>query len=83
VDLLDDQLDAMKAVAAAHTSRSLLEFEKALSVYEKELSEDLIVHSHLSALYDTLLEQNLLRLIEPFSKVVRATRHHGIHPSLH
>jgi len=63
------ELDAMKAVAAAHTSRSLLEFEKALSVYEKELSEDLIVHSHLSALYDTLLEQNLLRLIEPFSKV--------------
>jgi len=61
----------MKAVAAAHTSRSLLEFEKALNVYEMELSEDLIVHSHLSALYDTLLEQNLLRLIEPFSKVVR------------
>mmetsp|Transcript_10959 Transcript_10959/g.33617 ORF Transcript_10959/g.33617 Transcript_10959/m.33617 type:complete len:427 (-) Transcript_10959:1225-2505(-) len=63
------EVDAMKAVAAAHTSRSLKEFEKCLKEYEHELSGDPIVHAHLSALYDTLLEQNLLRLIEPFSRV--------------
>lgn len=63
----------MKAIAAAHHSRSLMEFNKCLKEYEAELSGDPIVHLHISALYDTLLEQNLLRLIEPFSEVVSRT----------
>jgi len=34
-----------------------------------ELSSDSTIKSHLAALYDTLLEQNLLRIIEPYSTV--------------
>lgn len=34
-----------------------------------ELSLDPTIRSHLAALYDTLLEQNLLRLIEPYACV--------------
>jgi 26S proteasome regulatory subunit N6 len=34
-----------------------------------ELSSDPTIRSHLAALYDTLLEQNLLRIIEPYSTV--------------
>jgi 26S proteasome regulatory subunit N6 len=34
-----------------------------------ELSLDPTIRSHLAALYDTLLEQNLLRLIEPYGCV--------------
>lgn len=34
-----------------------------------ELSSDSTIRTHLAALYDTLLEQNLLRIIEPYSVV--------------
>ena len=37
--------------------------------FAAELSNDTIIRNHLSALYDTLLEQNLLRIIEPYSRV--------------
>ncbi|PIA58424.1 hypothetical protein AQUCO_00500389v1 [Aquilegia coerulea] len=63
------ELDAMKSVADAHSKRSLKFFETALRDYKAQLEEDPIVHRHLSSLYDTLLEQNLCRLIEPFSRV--------------
>lgn len=63
------ELDAMRAVADAHSKRSLKLFEIALQKFKTQLDEDPIVHRHLSSLYDTLLEQNLCRLIEPFSRV--------------
>ncbi|CAG8621676.1 5586_t:CDS:10, partial [Racocetra fulgida] len=63
------EVDAMKAVATAHQNRSLNEFETALKTYSDELENDPIIRSHLAALYDTLLEQNLVRIIEPFSRV--------------
>ncbi|ONK61562.1 uncharacterized protein A4U43_C08F31270 [Asparagus officinalis] len=62
-------VDAMKAVADAYSKRSLKFFETALRDYKAQLEEDPIVHRHLSSLYDTLLEQNLCRLIEPYSRV--------------
>ncbi|WFD06976.1 26S proteasome regulatory subunit rpn6 [Malassezia vespertilionis] len=63
------EIEVMKAVAKAQTERSLEEFEKTLREYKTELSNDPIVRHHLSALYDSLLEQNLLRVIEPYSRV--------------
>ncbi|XP_047330541.1 26S proteasome non-ATPase regulatory subunit 11 homolog [Impatiens glandulifera] len=63
------EVDAMKAVAQAYSQRSLNLFEKGLRDFKAQLEEDPIVHRHLSSLYDTLLEQNLCRLIEPFSRV--------------
>lgn len=62
-------VDAMVAVAKAHSERSLESFEKTLKEYKAQLGDDPIVHAHLSVLYETLKENNLLRLIEPFSKV--------------
>ncbi|GAB4819896.1 hypothetical protein N2152v2_006942 [Parachlorella kessleri] len=62
-------VDAMRAVARAYEKRSIQDFQAALQDFSAQLGGDPIVHSHLSALYDTLLEQNLIRLIEPFSRV--------------
>ncbi|CAN6660580.1 26S proteasome regulatory subunit Rpn6p [Trichomonascus vanleenenianus] len=62
-------IDAMKAIAEAHKNRSLKEFESVLETYGNELSSDPFIRSHFSALYDTLLEQNLVKVIEPFSCV--------------
>ncbi|KAJ2748605.1 26S proteasome regulatory subunit rpn6, partial [Coemansia nantahalensis] len=60
---------ALQAVAKAQKQRSLEDFEKALSEHRGELHTDELIRNHLTALYDTLLEQNLMRLIEPYSQV--------------
>lgn len=62
-------LEAMKAVARAHSNRSLEEYEQALSVYRYELGSDVFIRNHLRRLYDAMLEQNLIKVIEPFSRV--------------
>ncbi|KAF6742189.1 proteasome regulatory particle subunit [Ephemerocybe angulata] len=62
-------VESMRAVARAHQDRNLADFEKALREYKDELSSDPTIRSHLASLYDNLLEQNLLRIIEPYSVV--------------
>lgn len=59
----------MKAVAQASHKRSLADFQTALKDYNEELEDDVIVKAHLGTLYDTMLEQNLCRIIEPYSRV--------------
>ncbi|KAI9755994.1 MAG: hypothetical protein M4579_004039 [Chaenotheca gracillima] len=62
-------LEAMKAVARAHSNRSLEEYEQSLSDYRFELGRDPFIRNHLRRLYDAMLEQNLIKVIEPFSRV--------------
>ncbi|KAF4453598.1 26S proteasome regulatory subunit N6 [Fusarium austroafricanum] len=62
-------LEAMKAIARAHSNRSLEEYEQALSSYRYELGSDAFIRNHLRRLYDAMLEQNLIKVIEPFSRV--------------
>ncbi|KAI4089377.1 MAG: hypothetical protein L6R37_008049 [Teloschistes peruensis] len=62
-------LEAMKSVARAHSNRSLEEYERSLSNYRYELGSDTFIRNHLRRLYDAMLEQNLIKVIEPFSRV--------------
>ena len=64
-----EALDAMKAVAQAYKDRSLKDMQRVLATYQAQLSEDPIIAAHLGALQDSLMEQNLMRVIEPFSQV--------------
>jgi len=63
------EMEAMNAIAVAHKQRSLKAFESALETYTAEIGDDPLVKSHLGVLYDTMLQQNLCKLIEPFSRV--------------
>lgn len=63
------EIDAMKAIAQASHKRSMADFQAALTKYKKELVDDAIIKAHLNTLYDTMLEQNLCRIIEPYSRV--------------
>lgn len=62
-------IDAMKSIATAYSNRSLKDFEGSLVTYADELKSDSIIKSHFNALYDNLLEQNLLKIIESYSTV--------------
>merc|ERR1719381_166229 len=62
-------LDSMKAVALAAKARSLADFQKAVKAYKVQLEDDMIVAKHLPTLYSNMLEHNLCRIIEPYSKV--------------
>ena len=64
-----ESLDAMKAVATACAERSLKSLRATLDAYGPQLTEDPIIAAHLGSLRDQLTEQNLLRVIEPFSQV--------------
>lgn len=63
------ELEAMRAVATASHKRSLADFQAALKTFKPELEEDAVVRAHLGALYDTMLEQNLCRIVEPYMRV--------------
>ncbi|AWU76726.1 hypothetical protein CAS74_000666 [Pichia kudriavzevii] len=60
-------IEAMKSVSMAYSNRSLKDLENSLKTYNKELTLDPIIRSHLSDLYDSLFQKNLLKLIEPYS----------------
>lgn len=62
-------MEAMSAIAAAASERSLKDYEAVLAKYPNELQDDLLIRHHLKTLQEQLLESNLIRIIEPYSCV--------------
>jgi len=62
-------IEAMKCIAQASHKRSLAAFQQGVTDYNDQLKKDPIVENHLDTLYDNMLEQNLCRIIEPYSRV--------------
>lgn len=65
-------LEAMLAIATAHKQRSLHDFEAAIAKHASHLTADAIISAHLNSLYDMLLQENICRIIEPYSVVETA-----------
>ena len=62
-------VEAMKVIAKAYQERNLEDFNRAVESHKVELGNDPVIRSHLSGLYDALLETNLVKIIEPFTRV--------------
>ncbi|ETW08594.1 hypothetical protein H310_01140 [Aphanomyces invadans] len=62
-------IEALKAVAKAHDQRSLDLFQQATTTYAAQLVADPLIKHHLGLLYETLLESNLIKIIQPYSCV--------------
>uniref|UniRef100_A0A7S3J6W6 PCI domain-containing protein n=1 Tax=Euplotes harpa TaxID=151035 RepID=A0A7S3J6W6_9SPIT len=63
-------LECMREIAKAVKEQNLLAFERAKETYAEEIESDAnVLQVHISNLYDTLLEDNLKKIIEPYSEV--------------
>jgi len=65
----NSEIDAMAAIATSLSERALKKFEEVRAQYKHQIDDDPIIAYHLDDLNETLLEQNILRILEPFSHV--------------
>jgi 26S proteasome regulatory subunit N6 len=63
------ELEAIKQIALAYYEKQLLTYKNHVEKFSDVFANDIIITSHLSKLYDRLLQQNLLRIVEPYSTI--------------
>src|SRR5258708_1362018 len=62
-------IEAMKEVALAYKQQNLLQFEKCKDIYKEELLDNPVIKRHFTYLYNNLLEENLKKIVLPYSEV--------------
>ena len=65
----DSHIAAMKATSEAHFKSSIVNLIKVFKDYSKEIEGDEVVRNHIKILYDRLLEKNLFKIIESYTRV--------------
>lgn len=61
--------EALLAIAKAQKTRSIEVFETTVQKYMSEISQDPVLSHHVRDLNERLVEQNLCRIVEPYSRV--------------
>jgi len=65
----DESLKSMVEVARAYQDASLRKFKDSIEKYKQELDRDPVIHRHLKHMYQKLLEDDLKKIVAPFSKI--------------
>lgn len=65
----DSNILAIKAVSQAHFTSSIVSLNKVFREFKEEIEGDEVVSSHTKLLYDNLLEKNLFKIIESYTRV--------------
>jgi 26S proteasome regulatory subunit N6 len=60
--------EALKEIATANKNKSIVEFENCIKKYKEEL-QDRLISTHIDRLYTQLLEDNIKKIIMPYSRV--------------
>jgi len=63
------EIDAILAITKAAKDRSLEQFQDSLAKFDAQLVQNRLINTHLQRLYEDLKEANLIKIIEPFSRV--------------
>ena len=64
-----ESTEALLAIARAQKTRSIEVFETTVQKYLSEISQDPVLSHHVRELNERLVEQNLCRIVEPYSRV--------------
>ena len=65
----DPHIKSIKAVANAHFGASVVALSRVFVEFKKEIEGDEVVNNHTKLLYENLLEKNLFKIIESYTRV--------------
>lgn len=60
---------AMRQISQSQINSSVSEFQAALAAHAAEIQGDPVIGNHLQALYESLVEKNISRIVRPYSRV--------------